>query len=189
MAVELHMRPDLPPMSGVAFREMAGPFSVAIDGFVREGPWFDASLPSKCFNHHEGVSRLETRATCAQVMLAVRQGFYRRFRDGDGPRAAVYANDCDEDVCMSWFLLKHHALSAQILNPLLNRLVHMVDLLDTTAGAYPFPEDLPALHGLAWVFEPYRRFRLAGGAVFSEPAGLPLRHDRRGAQDLVVYRR
>jgi hypothetical protein len=170
MAVELHMRPDIPPMTGEEFKKLAGPFSIAIDGFVREGPWYDPSLPAKCFNHHEGVSRLETRATCAQVLVSVRQGFFRRFRDADGPRAKVYANDCDEDVCLSWFLLKNNAITAQTMNPLLNRLVYMVDLLDTTAGAYPFPEDLPGLHALAWVFEPYRRFRFSGGLVHRDPA-------------------
>ena len=48
------------------------------------------------------------------------------------------------------------------MNPLLNRLVMMEDCLDATAGAYPFPKDLPVLRELAWVFEPYRQFRLSG---------------------------
>lgn len=165
----LYMRPDLPPMSGEAFRKLAGPFSVAVDGFVHEGPWFDADLPAKNFNHHEGCPRLETRATCAQVLLAIRQGFFQRFRDASGPRADVWANDCDEDVCLSWFLLSHHAVAGPSMNPLLNRLVYLVDLLDTTAGAYPFPEDLPSIHSLAWIFEPYRRFRLSGGLFKRDP--------------------
>lgn len=169
MSIELCMRPDLPPMDGAEFRQMAGPFSVALDGFVKEGPWYDGDLPSKNFNHHEGVARLETRATCAQVLVSVRQGFFKRFRDQNGPRATVYANDCDEDVCLSWFLLKNHVLAAQTMNPMLNRLVYMVDLMDTTAGAYPFPEDLQSLHGLAWVFEPYRRFRFSGGLASRDP--------------------
>jgi hypothetical protein len=38
----------------------------------------------------------------------------------------------------------------------------MEDCLDATAGAYPFPKDLPVLRELAWVFEPYRQFRLSG---------------------------
>lgn len=157
------MMPDVPPMDGGAFKLMAGPYSIALDGFVPEGPWFDSTLPSKCFNHHEGVSRLETRATCAQVLLAIRQGLFKRFRDVNGPRAHAYVNDCDEDVCLSWWLLKNHVNANAVLNPLLNKLVYMVDLLDTTAGAYPFPEDLPSLHGLAWVMEPYRVFRFSGG--------------------------
>lgn len=150
-------------MSGETFKKMAGPFSVALDGFVNEGPWFDPDLPCKNFNHHEGVSRLDTRATCAQVLMSLRQGFFKRFRDATGPMAHIYANDCDEDVCMSWFLLKNHAITQQALNPSLNRLVHMVDMLDTTAGAFPFPEDMPSLRGLAWVMEPYRNFRVRGG--------------------------
>ena len=161
--IELRMEPLRPPMDGKSFRALDVPFAIAIDGFVREGPWFDNTLPSQCFNHHEGVARLETRSTCAQALLAVRQGLFRRFRDAAGPRAVVFANDCDEDVCTAWFVLKNHALTGQVTNPMLNRLVYMVDLLDTTAGAYPFPEDLPSLRVLAWVFEPYRRFRLSGG--------------------------
>jgi hypothetical protein len=95
-------------------------------------------------------------------LLAVRQGLFRCFRDEQGPRATVYANDCDEDVCTSWYLLKHAHVAEQAVNPLLNRLVAMEELLDATAGAYPFPADLPALAELAWIFEPYRRFRLSG---------------------------
>jgi len=34
----------------------------------------------------------------------------------------VYVNDCDEDVCLSWFLIKHHHWAGQVMNPLLNRL-------------------------------------------------------------------
>jgi hypothetical protein len=163
MTVQLHMLPDVPPMTGPAFREAYGAFSVALDGFVREGPWYDDGLPSQNFNHHEGVERLETRATCAQVLVAIRQGFFQRFRKDNAPHANVYVNDCDEDVCMSWFLLSHASFAKSVLNPRLNRLVHMVDMLDTTAGAYPFPEDLPSLRELAWVMEPYRLFRLQGG--------------------------
>jgi hypothetical protein len=45
----------------------------------------------------------------------------------------------------------------------------MVDVLDTTAGAYPFPVSLFALQELAWVFAPYRRFRNSGGLDCREP--------------------
>ena len=94
--------------------------------------------------------------------MAIRQGFFKTFRDHEGPQATVYVNDCDEDVCLSWYLLKNHAVAGQAMNPLLNRLVMMEDCLDATAGAYPFPQDLPVLRELAWVFEPYRQFRLSG---------------------------
>lgn len=168
--IELVMRPDLPPMTGEDFRTLAGPYSIALDGFVREGPWFDPIGPYRCFNHHEGVSRLDTRSTTGQVQLSLRQGLYQCFRDGSGPRAQVWVNDNDEDVCMAWFQLKHPHLATQVMNPMLNRLVHMVDMLDTTAGAYPFPEDLDALHQLAWVFEPYRQFRFSGEITKRNPS-------------------
>jgi hypothetical protein len=48
------------------------------------------------------------------------------------------------------------------MNPILNRLISMEDMLDTTAGAYPFPSELPSLQELAWVFQPYRQARVNG---------------------------
>lgn len=137
-------------------------FSIALDGFVADGPKFDPTGPRANFNHHENCDRLATRATCAQVLMALRQGLFKKFRCDHRPTAYVWVNDCDEDVCTSWFLLKNHVWSEQPLNPLLNRLVMMEDALDATAGAYPFPADLPVLGELAWVFEPYRQFRLSG---------------------------
>lgn len=143
--IELRMQPERDGMTWEEFKAMAEPFGVAIDGFVREPPRYDASLPLLNLNHHEGSPRLQTRATCAQALIAIRQGMFQRFRDSGGAaRAIVYANDCDEDVCMTWFILKHSYLSEGIINPTLNRLVHMADM-DTTAGAYPFPLDLPSL--------------------------------------------
>lgn len=160
--IRLEMMPQDPPLSWEKFCEVSGPFSVAIDGCVSGGPRFDPAGPRISFNHHEEVNRLATRATCAQVLLAIRQGLFGTFRDDRGARAVVYANDCDEDVCTSWFLLKNHHLCAQAMNPSINRLVHAEDMLDATAGAYPFPADLPLLEALAWVFEPYRRARTSG---------------------------
>jgi hypothetical protein len=95
--------------------------------------------------------------------MAIRQGMFKCFRNEEGIRAEVYANDCDEDVCTSWFLLKNEHMVESAMNPSLNRLVALEDALDCTAGAYPLPKDLPALRELAWVFEPYRRMRLNGG--------------------------
>jgi hypothetical protein len=160
--ITLNLRPTTPPLSWWEFLGGADRFDIAIDGYVTGGPRFDAERCVANFNHHEEVDRLATRATCGQVLMAIRQGLFRTFRDEGGPRAAVFANDCDEDVCTSWYVLKHHAVCGQPMNPLLNRLVMMEDALDATAGAYPFPADLPVLQELAWVFEPYRQFRLSG---------------------------
>lgn len=161
MSITLEMRPQDAPLSWDEFVTTTPPFSIALDGYVADGPRFDASGPRACFNHHENVARLETRATCAQVLMALRQGLFHCFRSGD-PRAVVYVNDCDEDVCTAWFVLKHGYMTEHVINPLLNRLVHMEDMLDATAGAYPFPADMPTLKEIAWVFDPYRRARVSG---------------------------
>lgn len=55
------------------------------------------------------------------------------------------------------------------MNPLLNKLVFMEDMLDTTAGAYPFPKEMETLHQLMWVFSPYHRFRVNGGLDNRDP--------------------
>lgn len=153
---------DLRTRQWTEFQQESKPFSIALDGYVHGGPKFDLDGPRVNFNHHEDVDRLATRATCAQVLMAIRQGLFSTFRNKDGPIAHVMANDCDEDVCTSWTLLRHHYLVQGALNPAINRLVAMEDALDATAGAYPFPKDLPALRELAWIFEPYRMFRLSG---------------------------
>lgn len=154
---------DFRTLSWDDFTESSPPYSIALDGYVRGGPRFDPKTPRANFNHHEDVDRLATRSTCAQVLMAIRQGLFGTFRTEEGPSVHVWVNDCDEDVCTSWTLLRHHYLAEGAINPLLNRLVSMEDALDCTAGAYPYPKDLPALQELAWVFQPYRQFRLNGG--------------------------
>jgi hypothetical protein len=163
MTAILHMHPRDLPQTWEDFCASKAPYSIALDGYVATGPRFDQSGPWLNLNHHEEVDRLATRATCAQVLMALRQGLSDCFRDEQGFHAEVYANDCDEDVCLSWFLLAHGYLAEHVINPALNRLVAMEDALDATAGAYPYPPDLPTLRELAWVFEPYYRFRATGG--------------------------
>jgi hypothetical protein len=170
VSITLKMLPQIPPRTWAQFCAESEPFSIALDGYVADGPRFDPSGPRANFNHHEIVNRLATRATCAQILIAIRQGLFSRFRNARGQRAIVYANDCDEDVCTSVFLLRNSHLVVTAMNPLINRLVSMEDVLDTTAGAYPYPKDLPALGELAWVFQPYRRFRLGGGLDEKDPA-------------------
>lgn len=163
MQYELRMQPEVPPMSWKQFCKTSPPFSIAIDGYVNTGPMFDPSGPRQNFNHHEDVDRLGTRATCAQALLAIRQGLFDCFRDEHSRKIIAYANDCDQDVCTTSFLFKYGYIVEHTMNPMLNRLVEMEDKLDATAGAYPYPPDLPVLGELAWVYEPYTRFRLGGG--------------------------
>ncbi|MBI2023525.1 hypothetical protein HYT01_03120 [Candidatus Giovannonibacteria bacterium] len=163
MTIEFRMLPEIVPLSWKVFLKKYGRYSIALDGFVADGPKMDPSLPAANFNHHEKVSRLETRATCAQVHILIQAGLFKTFRDENGPRAVVYMNDCDEDVSTSATELKYPHLAESVINPRLNKLVDIVDKQDTMSGLYPFPVDMPILQEVAWVFEPYRRFRLAGG--------------------------
>lgn len=157
-------------MSWQEFRAAKKPFAIAIDGYVNDRPAHDLTGPYANFNHHERVSRLETRATCAQILMAIRMGLFKVFRDAEGPRADVYANDCDEDICISWFLLSHSHIAESVINPTLNRLVNVGEIMDTTAGTYPLSIDTPILHQLAWIMEPYRKFRLGGGLEHRDPS-------------------
>ncbi len=167
--INLHILPAR-TASWEEFCTSAPSFSIALDGYVNVGPRFDPLGPRINFNHHEEVDRLATRSTCAQVLMAIRQGMFCRFHDAEGAHAEVFVNDCDEDVCTAWTLLHHHYLVAGAMNPAVNRIVAMEDALDCTAGAYPFPADLPAMEELAWAFQPYRLFRTSGGLETQNPA-------------------
>ena len=170
MALDLVIKPNTAPVSWKAFCKKYPPYSVALDGYVNDAPLFDQAGPRANFNHHENVDRLATRSTCAQVLIAIRQGFFDAFKDDAGPRATIYVNDCDEDVSLSWFLLKHYALiEHRFPPPAISRLVGLEDLMDATAGAYPLPISLATLQELAWVFEPYRSFRVSGSLDKKDP--------------------
>lgn len=161
--IQIVVQPDQPATSWATFVRTIPAYAIALDGYVRGKPRFDPTGPRVNFNHHEDVDRLSTRSTCGQVLMAIRMGLFDRFRDEDGPRALVYVNDCDEDVCTSWALLSRPDLCQYSTNPLLNRLVGIEDLLDTTSGMYPVHKDAPILREAAWIFEPYRQFRAGGG--------------------------
>ncbi len=171
MAFNLIIEPNTPPLSRKEFcNNKKGP-AIALDGYVYGGPFFSKKGPHINFNHHEGVDRLATRSTCGQVLLAIRQGLFQCLIDKNGePQGDVYINDCDEDCCTSWTLFDHGDLCEDFGSDeshkrvtRFDRLVHVEDFMDATAGTYCFSPDFPIIRKLAWVFEPYRYFRLHGG--------------------------
>ena len=96
--------------------------------------------------------------------MAIRGGMFKLLRDRRGNRHPIaYVNDCDQDVCTSIWLMLHPDIAGQIVNPSLNRLLTVEDHLDTTAGAYPYAPDMPIMMEMAWIYEPYTRFRQIGG--------------------------
>lgn len=170
-SISLYMRPKTAPFEWEEFCATHEPYGIALDGYVVAGSRFNPAGPYLNLDHHTEVDRLATRATCAQTLLAIRQGLFECFRDGHGPRAQACVNDCDEDICTAWFLLTHADLAAPGKMPRLDGLVSLVDVLDTTAGAYPLPADLSSLKELAWVFAPYHGFRRSGELDQREPEG------------------
>lgn len=160
--IVLSLRPGAEAHSWSDFCETHPSYSIALDGYVSGMSRFDRRGPWLTLDHHAEVDRLSARATCSQVLLCIRQGLFETFRDDQGPRATVFANDCDEDVCLSWYLLENPQVSCLPSHLRLNRLVQAVDLLDTTAGATVHPLDQRRMGELAWIFEPYRQSLVQG---------------------------
>jgi hypothetical protein len=160
--IELCLRPGAEPLSWAEFKRSHPVGAIALDGYVAGASQYDPRGPWLNFDHHADVDRLSARATCSQVLLALRQGLFDRESHLSWPTWRVFVNDCDEDVCLSWYLLTHPQQARRALDGTLDRLVHAVDLLDTTAGAclHPLGENL--LRQIAWIFEPYRTTRLNG---------------------------
>lgn len=159
MAVKLLVDPRVNEMSWSEFVATKPPYSIALDGYIAESPHFDSDGPYLNLNHHEGVPRLETRSSSAQVRVHVQQGLFHRFRNRRSSHAFVWVNDCDQDVCLAWTILSDPDVlnSEEFL-----RLLDIVDMRDTCGGfcAPPLrPEDSDVL---AWIFEPYQTFRFSG---------------------------
>lgn len=160
MKTKLHCEPNTPPRVRREFRQNAPEGSIAIDGYVTGPVFWEPKRRILNLNHHEGCDRLSTRCTAAQAVLLMRMGLRRAF---EGIEAVnVYCNDCDHDVTSTAWVLENNFMSGAVVNPILNRILEIEDMLDTTAGAYGFPVDLPAVEENNWIFESYNRARLNG---------------------------
>lgn len=141
-------------------------FSIALDGYVKGPPRFLIQGPYANFNHHEGVARIATRSTCAQVYYYIRLGLLDTFQKSGRPHARVYINDVDQDACLSCWLLKNSGkLEGLRFDNLLVQMILFEDILDASAGAYPVHPENPQIHRQAWVYEPYTRAR-ADGSIY-----------------------
>ncbi len=138
-------------------------FSIALDGYVKGPPKFLIQGPYANFNHHEGVARIATRSTCAQVYFYIRLGLLDTFQKNGKPNARVYINDVDQDVCLSCWLLKNsEKLEGLRFDNVLVQLILFEDILDASAGAYPINPGNPQIHRQAWIYEPYTQARTDG---------------------------
>ncbi len=141
-------------------------FSIALDGYVKGPPRFLIQGPYANFNHHEGVARIATRSTCAQVYYYIRLGLLDTYQKNGEPHARVYINDVDQDACLSCWLLKNsEKLEGLRFDNLLVQMILFEDILDASAGAYPVHPNNPQIHHQAWIYEPYTRAR-ADGSIY-----------------------
>ena len=144
-------------------------FSIALDGYVKGPPRFLIQGPYANFNHHEGVARIATRSTCAQVYYYIRLGLLDTFQKNGKPRARVYINDVDQDACLSCWLLKNsEKLDGLRFDNVLVQLILFEDILDASAGAYPIHPDNPHIHRQAWIYAPYTQARM-DGSIYRMP--------------------
>lgn len=97
--ITLHVDLKNPPYAWESFVATKPPFSIALDGYVSTGPRFDATGPYLNANHHEEVDRLSTRATCAQILMALRQGGGRRAQGVDRLCFGVVPESCGPSDC------------------------------------------------------------------------------------------
>lgn len=133
--------------------------AIALDGYVVGPTRWDLHAEHANINHHEGVDRFGTRATCEQVALAVRSGLLQAWRGllDEGP--TVWVNDADPDICLSVWLLRN---PARVTEPRVDALVRMEGLIDTTGGTCVPCDEAVTLEELNWVMEPWLIAREAG---------------------------
>lgn len=171
MAIKIIVKPDLEIDTFEEFCELYGPNAIAADGFVKVGPSRD--LRRRCFNwnHHNGVSRADTYATCAQALTAVRYRIMDLFpRDSKGQvEVSVLFGDADQDTATTAAIIKNWERFVSPNDPLANSLVEVENRLDASLGAYPYGVDMPILRKVAWIYEPYDIFLKSGGKNRKNP--------------------
>ena len=146
------------------------PYSIALDGRVKGKTIYNNHFVN--INHHEGVDRLSTRSTCGQAYIDIKQRFGDRYLKHDSP-VNICVNDCDQDTGLaSWLIINHERLEGNKSEPLINRLVSVIDLLDVTAGTYPFDLQASTMRKIAWVFEPYTDARMSGRLPKMDAGGM-----------------
>jgi hypothetical protein len=128
------------------------PVAVALDGYV-PGPSVSARSGHFSFNHHEGVDRFTTRATCEQIALAL-----RAHAPITGTGTSVHVNDDDPDVALAWWLLTH---PDRVSERAVEHLCVLQGAIDTYGGSVSTGgvEDLEAL---AWMIDPWVQRRTSG---------------------------
>lgn len=154
-----------------SFKQEKPAYSIALDGFVDAPTRRDPTGPYANFDHHTGCDRIATRSTAQQIRMEINMGLFETFSEERTPKAHVYVNNPDEDVCLAWWLLNNHEQVQDHPESRLNRLAYSVDKLDTTAGAYPIG-DTKIRRQMTWIFEPYYQERFKANLVDLQETGM-----------------
>lgn len=108
----------------------AGPRTIYLDGAAQSPPFLDNERQIYNLDHHEGVVRAFTMATCEQALLLILRGMELAERNWD-----TYANEPDLDTALAiWLILNHKRIAdkdariAEKITPLV-RLEGAIDAL------------------------------------------------------------
>jgi hypothetical protein len=124
---------------------------VALDGYVRGGPFRDKETLHANFDHHEGVIRAITMSTCMQVYYAIKGRFVER-RNGN---FRMHINDPDQDTALAtWLLKNHHLFSGSKSHPAISRILELTNKLDITGGTFPMDLSDVTLGQQLWTSTP-----------------------------------
>lgn len=134
--------------------------SIALDGYVTDGPKWDEKSLNANFDHHNSVVREATMSTAMQIYFAIKGGMMSRYENTE---ISVFINDVDQDTTMAIWLLKNYKLFEGTNSvPHVNRILTLNDRLDITGGAFPMSIDDKVYFQHCWVFQPYTNLRISG---------------------------
>lgn len=155
MKIHFHPRRETTWQS---FVETTPPGSIALDGYVTNGPaWCESTLHAN-FDHHTGCVREATMSSAMQVYFAIKGGLCSRIKDIE-----VYVNDIDQDTAMAiWLLRNHHLFEGPASIPSIGRILTINDRFDITGGSFPTNLADDTYYQHCWVFQPYTEMRKAG---------------------------
>lgn len=145
--------------------------TIALDGVVQGGPFFDERTRRVNFDHHDAVVREATMSTAMQVYMAIKGGLMRLFRDTGGYN--IWMNDTDQDSTLAaWLLVNHHLFEGVQSIPHMSRLLSITDRWDITGGAFPMNLQDRIVRQHNWVFRPYTELRKTGALASANGAVL-----------------
>ena len=144
--------------------------TIMVDGCCPEGPFIDPEHARASLDHHRGVIRGITQATCCQAYFGLPGGLFDAFRTDGVLDLTLHVNDCDPDVYSTVYVFTRHP---HIYNRHVARLIHVTGEIDVCGGWHPsIPLDSKILRELAWISQPYVAARLNGELARMDAAGM-----------------